>query len=85
MYSWEFTAEALKDFNKLTPETQKRIVKKLDYFVASGKPLKFAESLINYEIGQYRFRVRDYRVIFDIEDQTIVVLALGHRKDIYKG
>lgn len=85
MYTWEFTAEAFKDFKRLTPEIQKRIVKKLDYFVASGQPLKFAESLINYEIGQYRFRVGDYRVIFDIEGQTIVVLTLGHRKDIYKG
>lgn len=85
MYTWEFTAEALKDFKKLTPEVQKRIIKKLEYFIASGQPLKFAESLINYEIGQYRFRIGDYRVIFDIEGEKIVVLTLGHRKDIYKG
>ncbi len=84
MYTWEFTTEAAKDFKKLTPEVQKRIVKKLDYFVGSGQPLKFAESLVNYEIGQYRFRVGDYRIIFDLEEEAIVVLTLGHRKDIYK-
>jgi mRNA interferase RelE/StbE len=84
MYTWEFTIEATKDFKKLTPEIQKRIVKKLDYFVNSGQPLKFAESLINYEIGQYRFRVGDYRIIFDLEGEVIVVLTLGHRKEIYR-
>lgn len=84
MYTWEFTTDATKDFKKLTPEIQKRIVKKLDYFITSGQPLKFADSLINYEIGQYRFRVGDYRIIFDIEEEKIVVLALGHRKDIYR-
>lgn len=84
MYTWEFTTEATKDFKKLTFEIQKRIVKKLDYFIASGQPLKFADSLINYEIGQYRFRVGDFRIIFDMEGKKIVVLAIGHRKDIYK-
>jgi len=84
MYTWEFTTEATKDFKKLTPEIQKRIVKKLDYFVNSGQPLKFAESLINYEIGQYRFRVGDYRIIFDKIGEVIIALTLGHRKDIYR-
>lgn len=84
MYAWEFTTEATKDFKKLTPETQKRIVKKLDYFIASGQPLRFADVLINYEIGQYRFRVGDYRIIFDLEVEKIVVLAVDHRKDIYR-
>jgi len=84
MYTWEFSTEALKDFKKLTPEIQKRIVKKMDYFIASGQPLKFAESLVNYDIGQYHFRVGDHRIVFDLEGEVIVVLTLGHRKDIYK-
>lgn len=85
MFTWEFTSEATRDFKKLAPEIQKRIVKKLDYFASSGIPLKFAERLVDYEIGEYRFRIGDYRVIFDMEEETIVVLTLGHRKDIYKG
>jgi len=84
MYTWEFSTEALKDFKKLTPEIQKRIVKKMDYFIASGQPLEFAESLVNYDIGQYHFRVGDHRIVFDLEGEVIVVLTLGHRKDIYK-
>ena len=36
--------------------------------------------------GLWRYRVGDYRLICNIEDNTvtILVLALGHRKDVYK-
>ncbi len=31
-------------------------------------------------LGTYRFRVGDYRIVFDIEDTTIIILRVGHRK-----
>jgi mRNA interferase RelE/StbE len=36
--------------------------------------------------GLWRYRVGDYRLICDIQDQkiTILVLELGHRKDVYR-
>ena len=36
--------------------------------------------------NSYRIRVGDYRVIYEIEDKVlrILVIAIGHRKDIYK-
>jgi mRNA interferase RelE/StbE len=34
--------------------------------------------------GTYRFRIGDYRVIFDIYDENIAILRIGHRKSIYK-
>jgi mRNA interferase RelE/StbE len=34
--------------------------------------------------NQYRLRVGNYRVLFELEGDTITVYALGHRKDIYK-
>jgi len=49
-----------------------------------GNPLQYAESLTDPELGSYRFRIGDYRVIFDIESNDIVVLRVGHRKEIYK-
>jgi mRNA interferase RelE/StbE len=75
---------AVRDLQKLSNEMVARIIKKMDYFVASGRPLEFAEPLSNFSIGDYRFRVGDYRIIFDVEDETIVVLAVGHRREIYK-
>ncbi|PIU83448.1 MAG: hypothetical protein COS68_03990 [Elusimicrobia bacterium CG06_land_8_20_14_3_00_38_11] len=35
-------------------------------------------------MGMYRFRVGDYRVIFDVDKNNIVILRIGHRKKIYR-
>ncbi|MBC8254135.1 MAG: type II toxin-antitoxin system RelE/ParE family toxin [Ardenticatenia bacterium] len=37
------------------------------------------------KLGTYRFRVGDYRVIFDVEDDKVIILRVGHRRDIYRG
>ena len=84
MYSYEFTPQALKDLKKLPKNTQRTIIKKIDFFIDSKRPLSFAHHLINFDIGQYRFRIGDYRVVFDLEDETLVILAVGNRKEIYK-
>ncbi|WP_456486560.1 type II toxin-antitoxin system RelE family toxin [Candidatus Alkanophaga liquidiphilum] len=40
--------------------------------------------MIHPKIGTYRFRIGDYRIIFDIDDDNMVILRIGHRKSIYK-
>jgi mRNA interferase RelE/StbE len=40
--------------------------------------------LTDPEIGTYRFRIGDYRVIFDLEGNDVIVLRVGHRKEIYR-
>lgn len=60
-----------------------RIDRKLQKYAEN--PLIYARKLIDPIIGTYRFRLEKYRVIFDIDDKKIVVLRIGHRKDIYKG
>jgi mRNA interferase RelE/StbE len=40
--------------------------------------------LVNFEIGSYRFRIGDYRVIFDVVDEKIIILTLGHGREIYR-
>jgi mRNA interferase RelE/StbE len=32
----------------------------------------------------YRLRMGDYRILFDVEDDTIVIQKIGHRKDVYE-
>ena len=84
MYQYFFEKKALRAFKKLPGEIQDRILKKLDFFVTSGNPLVFAECLINYGLGEYRFRVGDYRVIFDLDGEDIEIVEVGHRREIYK-
>lgn len=33
---------------------------------------------------EYRLRVRNYRVLFEIEDKNIIIYLIKHRKDSYK-
>jgi mRNA interferase RelE/StbE len=46
--------------------------------------LRFAEKLSDPILGEYRFRIGDYRVIFDIQEDEIIILRVGHRREIYK-
>ncbi|MEO8326039.1 MAG: type II toxin-antitoxin system RelE/ParE family toxin [Nitrospirota bacterium] len=47
-------------------------------------PLKHTENLTDSQLGSYRFRVGDYRIIFDLVGSEIVVLRIGHRREIYR-
>ncbi len=84
MYRYEFTPEARRQLKKLDPATRQTIIRKLEYFISTDKPLSFAGYLANHSIGEYRFRIGDYRVIFDLEENIIVIHSVGHRRDVYK-
>ena len=81
-YTLVYTHRAVKDIHKLEPKIKKRIGETLLHY--KEEPLKYAKKLTDPKFGTYRFRIGDYRVIFDIEDDEIVVLRAGHRKFIYK-
>ncbi len=82
-YNLVYTQRAAKDIRKLEAGVKQRIGRTLLRY--QQDPLKHAEKLTDFGLGAYRFRVGDYRVIFDIEDSDIVILRVGHRKEIYKG
>jgi mRNA interferase RelE/StbE len=82
MYKILITNRASRDIEKLDISTKKRIGERLKSF--SANPLYYAKKLINPKIGSYRFRIGDYRVIFDMVDDSIVILRVGHRSSIYK-
>ncbi len=85
-YHVEFTKEALKTLKKLDKHTALFITswirKNLENCTdprAHGKGLTASRS------GQWHYRVGDYRLIADIQDDRILILILniGHRRDIY--
>ena len=80
------TKNAKKDVKKLSQQVARRIYKKLNYFVDSGDPLDFTERLTKPTDAQYRWRIGDYRVLFDCDEisKTITVLKIQHRREVYK-
>ena len=79
-----FKGKADQEFSKLPKEAQFQIMKKFEFFMSSPDPLYFAEHLKDFSLGEYRFRVGDYRISFDVENDTAKILKVGSRKDIYK-
>jgi mRNA interferase RelE/StbE len=81
-YTLVYTRRAEKDINKLHPSLKQRIGKTL--LKLQVNPIGHSEKLTDPKIGTYRFRIGDYRVIFDIEGSDVVILRVGHRKEIYR-
>lgn len=81
-YKLLYTRTAFSDIQKLDSVAKKKIKKKLEQY--SQSPLSYAKKLINSNIGTYRWRIGDYRVVFDLDGKNIVILRVGHRREIYK-
>ena len=85
-FAWtiEWDDFAKKQLKKLDRPVQKRILDYLDEKVVSS-PQAFGRELIGNKASLWRYRIEDYRVICRIENQKLVilVLAVGHRKEIY--
>lgn len=77
-----YTYRAYKDIKRLDQKLKHRIGKALKRY--ENEPMKHATKLTDLKLGTYRFRIGDYRVIFDIEGEDVVILRIGHRRDIYR-
>lgn len=75
------TRRAMRDLDRLNPQVRQRILGKLRDL--ADAPLASARKLSDPRIGTFRYRNGDFRVIFDFQDETVAVLRIGDRKDIY--
>lgn len=89
MKTWriEITRTATRQITKLDRQAQESILKFLrERLSQADDPRQWGKALQGEKRGLWRYRVGDYRLICDIQDAriTILVLELGHRKDIYR-
>lgn len=84
-YRIEFTPRAEKAFRSLPREMQVRLRTKIDALANDPRPPGSVK--MSGPEGFHRIRVGEYRVIYHIEDRKLLVLIvkLGHRRDIYRG
>ena len=79
---------AEKQLRKLDRPVQKRLIDWLDDRIEGCKnPRHFGEPLRGDLAGLWRYRVGDFRIICEIQEQRMIVLALavGHRRKVYLG
>ncbi len=78
---------ALADLATLDEIAARRIAGKLRFFAAQQNPLRFAKRLTGSAQGEYRFRVGDYRILFDVNRSRVItilfILRVKHRREAY--
>jgi mRNA interferase RelE/StbE len=84
-YRIVFAGSSKKDLDKLDRVVRKRIATKLQFFLDQDDPLIYARPLVHPSIGSYRFRVGHYRIVFDVDGDTLQVLSVKHRGEVYRG
>jgi len=84
----EFDPNAVDELATLDRPVQKRILKVLrDRIALLDDPRALGEALRGNELGSFwKYRIGNYRLICDIQDQVlrILVLRVGHRREIYR-
>ena len=82
----EYTEQAVKQLKKMDKYTRTLLLSWIEKnLVGTDDPRRHGKGLTANRSGQWRYRVGDYRLIADIQDEKIVILILniGHRRDIY--
>ena len=83
----EWDERAFKELKKIDKQTQKDIIQYLKTRIATFEsPRRFDKPLSGNKSGLWRYRIKDYRLICNIEDGNLVVLVLraSHRKNVYQ-
>ena len=76
----EFSPHAVRDLESMSPDVARRIMKKT---MTLQKGLTGdIKRLTNFRPA-YRLRVGDYRVLFDVDGDTIIVYRVRHRREAY--
>jgi mRNA interferase RelE/StbE len=85
-YELFFEEKAFKEFKKIDRPYQKLIKKKLDLLAENYNTLKNKLKPLKGKYEYYRLRVGNYRIIFNKDDEKliIVIVRIGHRKEIYR-
>lgn len=85
MYELRILDEAIRDLQRTDKTIARRIVKRLNWLAANLDKTN-REKLTGEFSDFYKFRVGDYRVLYQIldDEQVIVIHQVGHRREIYR-
>jgi mRNA interferase RelE/StbE len=82
----EYSASALRHLKRIDRAIAAEILDYMEHRIAAASdPRDFGRILRHDKFGLWRYRVRDYRIICELDTKrsVVVVLAVGHRSTIY--
>ena len=80
-YNVQFKPMAVKDIERLSSRMQFQIIKGIE--AMSDDLTGDVKRLTNFT-PEYRLRVGNYRVLFEIENKNIIVYRVRHRREVYR-
>ena len=83
-YSVEFKRSAMRQLKRLPQNIQRRIADAVDRLADNPRPHGYIQ--METDDILYRIRVGDYRIVYEIIDNQLVVLVIriGHRREVYR-
>jgi len=84
MFRIVYAKSVEKDLRRISPPSLQKIKKELEN-LERFPDLPQIKQLKNHPIADYRLRVGNYRILFDVnwDEEEIYILKIGHRKDVY--
>lgn len=82
----EVDKDVQRSMRKMDRQVAKRIVAKLREISQLDDPRSVGKALVGNMAGLWRYRVGDYRILCDIEDDVLLILVVdvAHRREVYK-
>lgn len=86
MYKVEYAPLAIKQLKKLDKHISALIIGWIEKnLVDCEDPRRYGKGLVANRSGEWRYRIGDYRILADIQDDKLVILIItvGHRREVY--
>ncbi len=80
-YEVRFKPRAVKDIERLPSRYQAQILARIEEM---GNDLKGDVKRLTNFTPEYRLRVGGYRVLFEVEEKTIIIYRIRHRREAYR-
>jgi mRNA interferase RelE/StbE len=79
----EWTEGAAKDLERLDKPIARRVLRRLTWFSRNFQSI-VPEPLSGELKGTFKLRIGDWRAVYTMEGETIVIQFIGHRSEIYR-
>jgi len=78
-----WTEDAIKDLERLDNPIEQRVLKKISWLSNNFERIT-PEPLSGEFKGTFKLRIGDWRVVYTVEGQTLIIQFIAHRREIYK-
>jgi mRNA interferase RelE/StbE len=84
-YAVQLAPAALRELRRLDVRARRRVQAVIDLLADDPRP-PAGKAMAGQPFGTYRVRTGDYRVVYEIHDDRLVVLVIriGHRREVYR-